>query len=84
MNTQCMELHKDVVGILEGTAADALLEHVALVDDFRGGDLDGAKSLTFALRFRDAERTLTAAQATEAKLAGLALATERTGARLRD
>ncbi len=64
--------------------AGPLLEHVALVDDFRGGDLDGAKSLTFALRFRDAERTLTAAQATEAKLAGLALATERTGATLRD
>jgi phenylalanyl-tRNA synthetase beta chain len=64
--------------------AGALLEHVALVDDYRGTDLEGAKSLTFALRFRDPERTLTAAQATEAKLAGLALATERTGAALRD
>ncbi|QCR19596.1 phenylalanine--tRNA ligase subunit beta [Agrococcus sp. SGAir0287] len=64
--------------------AGALLEHVALVDDYRGADLAGRKSLTFALRFRDAERTLTAAQATEAKLAGLALATERTGATLRE
>ncbi|WP_144719680.1 phenylalanine--tRNA ligase subunit beta [Agrococcus jejuensis] len=73
----------DVLAAVREGAGD-LLEHVALVDDFRGGDLDGAKSLTFALRFRDAERTLTAAQATEAKLAGLALATERTGATLRD
>ena len=33
---------------------------------------EGAKSLTFALRFRAADRTLTAAEATEAKLAGVA------------
>ncbi len=32
---------------------------------------EGAKSLTFALRFRAADRTLTAAEATEAKLAGV-------------
>lgn len=64
--------------------AGALLEHIALVDDYRGDDLDGAKSLTFALRFRDAARTLTAAEATEAKLAGLAVAAARHGAVLRE
>ncbi|MGY3128508.1 phenylalanyl-tRNA synthetase beta chain [Agrococcus sp. UYP33] len=65
--------------------AGALLEHIALVDDYRGAGLgDGEKSLTFALRFRADDRTLTAAEASEAKLAGLAVATERHGARLRE
>jgi phenylalanyl-tRNA synthetase beta chain len=45
---------------------------------------DGTKSLTFALRFRAPDRTLTAAEATEAKLAGLAVATQRFGASLRE
>ena len=45
---------------------------------------DGAKSLTFALRFRAPDRTLTAAEATEAKLAGVAAAAERFGATLRE
>ena len=44
----------------------------------------GRKSLTFALRFRASDRTLTAAEATEAKLAGVAVATERFGAAIRD
>lgn len=62
-----------------------LLENIRLVDDYRGeGVLDGQKSLTFALRFRATDRTLTAAEASEAKLAGLALATEQFGATLRD
>ncbi|WP_223628546.1 phenylalanine--tRNA ligase subunit beta [Microbacterium sp. EST19A] len=65
--------------------AGALLESVRLVDDYRGeGVLDGSKSLTFALRFRADDRTLTAAEATEAKLAGVAVAAERFGAALRD
>ncbi|WP_420710599.1 hypothetical protein [Agrococcus sp. SL85] len=65
--------------------AGALLEHIALVDDYRGAGLgEGEKSLTFALRFRAADRTLTAAEATEAKLSGVAVAAERHGARLRD
>ncbi|MGO1921180.1 MAG: hypothetical protein ACTH07_07390, partial [Microbacterium sp.] len=56
-----------------------------LVDDYRGKGLDaGQKSLTFALRFRASDRTLTAAEATEAKLAGVASATERFGASIRD
>ncbi|GGF03260.1 phenylalanine--tRNA ligase subunit beta [Mycetocola zhadangensis] len=62
-----------------------LLEDIRLVDDYRGkGVADDAKSLTFALRFRAADRTLTAAEASEAKLAGSALATERFGAVLRE
>ncbi|MDJ1115056.1 phenylalanine--tRNA ligase subunit beta [Microbacterium dauci] len=63
----------------------ALLESVRLVDDYRGqGVPEGSKSLTFALRFRSDERTLTAAEATEAKLAGVEVAAERFGAVIRD
>lgn len=68
--------------VVEG--AGVLLESAVLVDDYRGAGLEpGTKSLTLALRFRAADRTLTAAEATEAKLAGLALASERHGATLR-
>ncbi|MEJ1923310.1 phenylalanine--tRNA ligase subunit beta [Microbacterium sp. KHB019] len=69
--------------LVEG--AGELLESVRLVDDYRGQGLDaGQKSLTFALRFRAPDRTLTAAEATEAKLAGVAVAAERFGAAIRD
>ncbi|WP_345802146.1 phenylalanine--tRNA ligase subunit beta [Microbacterium sp. AZCO] len=62
-----------------------LLESARLVDDYRGqGVPEGSKSLTFALRFRAADRTLTAAEATEAKLAGVGAAAERFGATLRE
>ncbi|TPW70283.1 phenylalanine--tRNA ligase subunit beta [Schumannella sp. 10F1B-5-1] len=72
-----------IAAVTEG--AGELLEHVRLVDDYRGpGVPEGSKSITLALRFRAADRTLTAAEATEAKLAGVALATERLGAALRD
>jgi phenylalanyl-tRNA synthetase beta chain len=65
--------------------AGELLEDARLVDDYRGSGVpDGSKSLTFALRFRSADRTLTAAEATEAKLAGVALAASRAGASLRE
>ncbi|HYI51955.1 MAG TPA: phenylalanine--tRNA ligase subunit beta [Microbacterium sp.] len=65
--------------------AGGLLESLRLVDDYRGAGLPGGvKSLTFALRFRAADRTLTAAEATEAKLAGVAAAAERYGAALRE
>nr|WP_274637600.1 phenylalanine--tRNA ligase subunit beta [Microbacterium bovistercoris] len=63
----------------------SLLESLRLVDDYRGPGLDdGTKSLTFALLFRAADRTLAAAEATEAKLQGVELAAERFGAKLRD
>ncbi|SEC11269.1 phenylalanyl-tRNA synthetase beta subunit [Paramicrobacterium humi] len=65
--------------------AGALLEHIRLVDDYRGtGVPEGEKSLTFALRFRAADRTLTAAEASEAKLAGAARAGELYGATIRE
>ncbi len=65
--------------------AGQLLEHAALVDDYRGRGMEsGTKSLTFALRFRAPDRTLTAAEATEAKMAGVATAAERCGAVLRE
>ncbi|BDI22243.1 phenylalanine--tRNA ligase subunit beta [Herbiconiux sp. L3-i23] len=72
-----------LAAVAEG--AGSLLERIALVDDYRGTGLEpGTKSLTFALRFRAPDRTLTAAEATEAKLAGVAVAAERTGAALRE
>ena len=65
--------------------AGDLLEEVSLVDDYRGqGVPEGKKSLTFALRFRAGDRTLTAAEASEAKLAGAARASELFGATLRE
>jgi phenylalanyl-tRNA synthetase beta chain len=65
--------------------AGELLEDLRLVDDYRGSGVpDGSKSLTFALRFRAPDRTLTAAEASEAKLAGAAVAAERTGAAIRE
>lgn len=61
-----------------------LLEALHAVDDYRGpGVPDGTKSLTFGLRFRAPDRTLTAAEATDAKLAGAAVAAERFGAVVR-
>jgi len=69
--------------VVEG--AGSLLESAWLVDDYRGAGVEpGSKSITLGLRFRADDRTLTAAEATEAKLAGLALAAERCGAALRE
>ncbi|GAA4490503.1 phenylalanine--tRNA ligase subunit beta [Microbacterium panaciterrae] len=73
------------VGAALSEGAGALLESVRLVDDYRGeGVPAGSKSLTFALRFRADDRTLTAAEATEAKLSGVAVAAERFGAQIRE
>jgi phenylalanyl-tRNA synthetase beta chain len=55
------------------------------VDDYRGAGLDdNQKSLTFALRFRAADRTLTQQDATDAKLAGVAVAASRHSATIRE
>lgn len=65
--------------------AGELLESIRLVDDYRGeGISEGEKAITFALRFRAADRTLTADEASEARLAGVAAANAAHGARLRD
>jgi phenylalanyl-tRNA synthetase beta chain len=69
--------------LVEG--AGELLEHATLVDDYRGpGIPDGSKSLTFALRFRAPDRTLTQAEATAAKTAAVTLAAAHVGATLRE
>ncbi|MEY4296425.1 MAG: hypothetical protein RL016_271, partial [Actinomycetota bacterium] len=61
-----------------------LLEAIRLVDDYRGENLPaGKKSLTFALRFRAADRTLTQAEASDARDLAVKLAAERFGAELR-
>jgi len=68
--------------IAEG--AGELLEHIVLSDEYVGeGIPEGTRSLTFALRFRADDRTLTQAEATEAKSHGVARARELCGARLR-
>jgi phenylalanyl-tRNA synthetase beta chain len=72
-----------LAAVVEG--AGELLEDARLVDDYRGsGVAEGHKSLTFALRFRAPDRTLTAAEASDAKLAGLARAAALYGATLRE
>jgi phenylalanyl-tRNA synthetase beta chain len=67
------------------SGAGGLLEDARLVDDYRGpGVPSGSKSITLALRFRAADRTLTAHEASDAKLAGAAVAGERFGATIRE
>ncbi|WP_454119300.1 phenylalanine--tRNA ligase subunit beta [Microbacterium lacticum] len=74
----------DVAAALREGAGE-LLESLRLVDDYRGQGLDeGTKSLTFALRFRAPDRTLTAAEATEAKVNGVAVASDRYAATIRE
>ena len=68
--------------IVEG--AGELLEAIALTDDYRGtGIEEGKKSLTFALRFRASDRTLTQVEASEARDAAVALTGQRFGAQIR-
>ncbi|UFS60709.1 phenylalanine--tRNA ligase subunit beta [Subtercola endophyticus] len=74
----------EVLRAVESGAGD-LLESIRLVDDYRGTGIDaGFKSLTFALRFRASDRTLTAAEASEARVAGAAEASRRFGATVRE
>jgi len=61
-----------------------LLESISLTDDYRGANIpDGTKSLTFSLRFRAMDRTLTQLEASEARDAAVALAKERFQAEIR-
>nr|WP_269452232.1 hypothetical protein [Tessaracoccus coleopterorum] len=60
--------------------AGDLLESVSLFDVYTGDQVgEGRKSLAFALRFR-ADRTLTDAEAAEARQKAVAVAVERFGA----
>ena len=65
-------------------SAGELLESVVLVDDYRGENVgNGKKSLTFALRFRAADRTLTQAEASASRDLAVSAASEKFGAELR-
>ncbi len=64
--------------------AGALLEHIQLFDVFVGPQIgDDRKSLTFALRFRAPDRTLTEDDASAARDAAVRCAADRVGAFLR-
>jgi phenylalanyl-tRNA synthetase beta chain len=64
--------------------AGELLEDIALFDIFTGPQIgEDRKSLTFALRFRAPDRTLTEADASAARDAAVRQAAERVGAVLR-
>jgi phenylalanyl-tRNA synthetase beta chain len=66
------------------SGAGPLLESIWLFDIYTGPQLgEGKKSLAYALRFRAPDRTLTDAEAAEARNAAVAVASERTGAVLR-
>ncbi|MGI9125498.1 MAG: phenylalanine--tRNA ligase subunit beta [Mycobacterium sp.] len=74
---------QDVIDAVRAGAGD-LLEDVALFDVYTGPQIgEGRKSLTLALRFRAADRTLTEDEASAARDSALATAAERLGARLR-
>jgi phenylalanyl-tRNA synthetase beta chain len=61
--------------------AGPLLESIWLFDVYTGTQVgEGKKSLAYALRFRAPDRTLTEAEAAEARDAAVAVAAERTGA----
>jgi phenylalanyl-tRNA synthetase beta chain len=64
--------------------AGALLEHIELFDVYVGPQVgEDRKSLTFALRFRAPDRTLTEDDASAARDAAVQLAAQRVGAVLR-
>jgi len=64
--------------------AGELLESIRLFDVFTGEQAgEGKKSLAYTLRFRAADRTLTADEASAARESAVAAATARTGAVLR-
>ena len=73
----------DLLHVLRTSAGD-LLEDIRLVTEYRGANIgENKKSLTFALRFRAADRTLTQAEATEARDAAVKVASEKYGAEIR-
>lgn len=71
-----------VAAVREG--AGSLLEDVRLFDVYTGPQIgEGRKSLTFALRFRATDRTLTEDEASEAREAAVQAAAARVGAEQR-
>ncbi|MGW8652267.1 phenylalanine--tRNA ligase subunit beta-related protein, partial [Nocardia salmonicida] len=66
------------------TGGGDLLESIALFDVYEGAQAgEGRKSLTYALRFRAPDRTLTEDEASAARDAAVASATTAVGAELR-
>jgi phenylalanyl-tRNA synthetase beta chain len=66
------------------SASGSLLEDIVLFDVYTGEQAgEGRKSLSYTLRFRAADRTLTAEEASTAREAAVAEAARRTGAVLR-
>ena len=64
--------------------AGELLEHIRLFDVYRSEALgEGRRSLTFTLRFRAPDRTLTEDEASEARESAVSAAAEKVGATLR-
>jgi phenylalanyl-tRNA synthetase beta chain len=64
--------------------AGSLLEELRLFDLYTGDQVgDGRKSLAYTMRFRAPDRTLTAAETTQARDAAVAEASRRVGAVLR-
>lgn len=73
----------DLMAVLRGGGGD-LLEDIRLFDVYAGEQVgEGKRSLAFSLRFRAPDRTLTLEEATTARDAAVAVATERLGATLR-
>jgi phenylalanyl-tRNA synthetase beta chain len=71
-----------LAAVMQG--AGELLEDIVLTDDYRGPNVqEGSKSLTFALRFRAMDRTLTQVEATQARDAGVAMARKKFKAEIR-
>ena len=74
---------QDVIAAVRDGAVD-LLEDAVLFDVYTGPQVgEGRKSVTLALRFRAADRTLTEDEASAARDAALQVAAERLGATLR-
>ena len=73
----------DVEAALRDGAGE-LLEEIRLFDVYTSEALgDGKRSLTFSLRFRAADRTLTEEEASKSREAAVEEATKRVGAELR-
>jgi phenylalanyl-tRNA synthetase beta chain len=71
-----------LAAVMQG--AGELLEDIVLTDDYRGPNVqEGSKSLTFALRFRAMDRTLTQVEATQARDAGVEMARKKFKAEIR-
>lgn len=73
----------DVLSLIK-TSAGELLEEVRLIDEYRGEQIaSGLKSLSFAMRFRAADRTLTQEEVSKFRDAAVSTLSEKFGAAIR-